>query len=89
MLWGKHMRYCQKISRSKYVLKRTKNRVYVDSSPDAFDDPKVETIVELITRIWVSPSNTLPPNHPPNALLSWCRRRSGMYHRTDIDSQLT
>lgn len=28
--------------------------VYVDSSPDAFDDPKVETIVELLTRIWGS-----------------------------------
>ncbi|CRK18404.1 hypothetical protein BN1723_011567 [Verticillium longisporum] len=26
--------------------------VYADSSPDPFDDPKVETIVELITRIW-------------------------------------
>ncbi|KAK3359333.1 alkaline phosphatase [Lasiosphaeria hispida] len=28
--------------------------VYADSSPDAFDDPKVETIVELVTRIWGS-----------------------------------
>ncbi|KFY11439.1 hypothetical protein V492_04457 [Pseudogymnoascus sp. VKM F-4246] len=28
--------------------------VYSDSSPDAFDDPKVETIVELISRIWGS-----------------------------------
>ncbi|OBT43127.1 hypothetical protein VE00_07677 [Pseudogymnoascus sp. WSF 3629] len=28
--------------------------VYSDSSPDAFDDPKVETIVELLTRIWGS-----------------------------------
>jgi alkaline phosphatase len=28
--------------------------VYADSSPDAFDDPKVETIVELLSRIWVS-----------------------------------
>jgi hypothetical protein len=27
--------------------------VYADSSPDAFDDPKVETIVELLKRIWV------------------------------------
>ncbi|CAG8972822.1 hypothetical protein HYALB_00001241 [Hymenoscyphus albidus] len=26
--------------------------VYADSSADAFDDPKVETIVELLTRIW-------------------------------------
>ncbi|KAK0654870.1 alkaline phosphatase [Cercophora newfieldiana] len=28
--------------------------VYADSSPDAFDDPKVETIVELLSRIWGS-----------------------------------
>jgi len=28
--------------------------VYADSSPDAFDDPKVETIVELVQRIWGS-----------------------------------
>jgi alkaline phosphatase len=28
--------------------------VYADSSPDAFDDPKVETIVEILTRIWGS-----------------------------------
>jgi hypothetical protein len=28
--------------------------VYVDSSPDIFDDPKVETIVELLARVWVS-----------------------------------
>lgn len=28
--------------------------VYGDSSPDPFDDPKVETIVELLTRIWGS-----------------------------------
>ncbi|OWP02871.1 hypothetical protein B2J93_3451 [Marssonina coronariae] len=28
--------------------------VYADSSPDPFDDPKVETIVELLTRIWGS-----------------------------------
>ncbi|KAK0720412.1 alkaline phosphatase [Lasiosphaeris hirsuta] len=28
--------------------------VYADSSPDAFDDPKVETIVELVIRIWGS-----------------------------------
>jgi hypothetical protein len=27
--------------------------VYADSSPNLFDDPKVETIVELLTRIWV------------------------------------
>ena len=26
---------------------------YADSSPDPFDDPKVETIVELLKRIWV------------------------------------
>ncbi len=28
--------------------------VYVDSSPDPFDDPKVETIVEMLHRIWGS-----------------------------------
>lgn len=28
--------------------------VYADSSADAFDDPKVETIVEILTRIWGS-----------------------------------
>jgi hypothetical protein len=28
--------------------------VYADSSPDQLDDPKVETIVEIISRIWVS-----------------------------------
>ncbi|OIW30378.1 alkaline phosphatase [Coniochaeta ligniaria NRRL 30616] len=28
--------------------------VYADSSPDLFDDPKVETIVELLKRIWGS-----------------------------------
>ncbi|KAH8592327.1 putative alkaline phosphatase H [Bisporella sp. PMI_857] len=28
--------------------------VYADSSKDPFDDPKVETIVELLTRIWGS-----------------------------------
>ncbi|KAH9904963.1 alkaline phosphatase-like protein [Xylariomycetidae sp. FL2044] len=28
--------------------------VYADSSPDAFDDPKVETIVELLVRTWGS-----------------------------------
>jgi alkaline phosphatase len=28
--------------------------VYADSSPDPFDDPKVETIVEILTRVWGS-----------------------------------
>ncbi len=28
--------------------------VYADSSPDPLDDPKFETIVELLRRIWVS-----------------------------------
>ncbi|KAL8376459.1 hypothetical protein RB595_007514 [Gaeumannomyces hyphopodioides] len=28
--------------------------VYADSSPDVFDDPKVETIVELLKRVWGS-----------------------------------
>jgi hypothetical protein len=34
--------------------------VYADSSPDLFDDPKVETIVELLTRIWVRMPHTDP-----------------------------
>ncbi|KAI3317782.1 alkaline phosphatase H [Xylariaceae sp. AK1471] len=29
--------------------------VYADSSPDLFDDPKVETIVEILRRVWDSP----------------------------------
>ena len=32
--------------------------VYADSSPDLYDDPKVETIVELLSRIWVSTEDT-------------------------------
>jgi hypothetical protein len=28
--------------------------VYADSSPDPLDDPKVETIVEMLFRTWVS-----------------------------------
>ncbi|KAK7752193.1 hypothetical protein SLS62_005937 [Diatrype stigma] len=28
--------------------------VYVDSSPDHFDDPKVETLVEILVRVWDS-----------------------------------
>ena len=30
--------------------------VYSDSSEDSFDDPKIETITELVTRRWVCPS---------------------------------
>ena len=33
--------------------------VYVDSSPDNFDDPKVETVIELLKRIWVSDKQEL------------------------------
>lgn len=35
-------------------------RIYADSSPDAFDDPKIETIVELMSRIWVRHTPTQP-----------------------------
>ena len=28
--------------------------VYADSSPSPFDDPKVETIVEILHRVWGS-----------------------------------
>lgn len=34
--------------------------VYADSSPDPQDDPKVETIVELLFRIWVGHVVLLP-----------------------------
>jgi hypothetical protein len=33
--------------------------VYADSSADPFDDPKVETIVELLTLIWEALSASL------------------------------
>lgn len=47
MLWGKK-------TPEKSRIRANKCSVYADSSPDPFDDPKVETIVEIFKRIWVS-----------------------------------
>ncbi|TPX17270.1 uncharacterized protein E0L32_012260 [Thyridium curvatum] len=56
--------------------------VYVDSSPDSFDDPKVETIVEIITRLWGSAwgavSTAFMADATPIALATHTRTR-GMY----------
>lgn len=53
--------------------------VYADSSPDAFDDPKVETIVELITRLIGSTigivSTAFLADATPIALAAHTRRR--------------
>ncbi|KAJ9148286.1 Alkaline phosphatase [Pleurostoma richardsiae] len=53
--------------------------VYVDSSPDLFDDPKVETIVELLKRIWGSAwgavSTAFIADATPIALSSHTRSR--------------
>jgi hypothetical protein len=51
MPWGEHGK--DAIS-SWTELTDIYGRVYADSSPDPLDDPKVETIVELLYRIWVS-----------------------------------
>jgi len=37
----------------------TTRSVHADSSPDPFDDPKVETIVEIFRRIHVRPALSL------------------------------
>ncbi|KAM7198064.1 putative alkaline phosphatase [Naviculisporaceae sp. PSN 640] len=54
--------------------------VYADSSPDPFDDPKVETIVELLTRIWGSAwgavSTAFIADATPIALTAHTRLRS-------------
>jgi alkaline phosphatase len=53
--------------------------VYADSSPDLFDDPKVETIIELLTRIWGSAwgavSTALLADATPTALTAHTRSR--------------
>ncbi|KAK3684928.1 alkaline phosphatase [Podospora appendiculata] len=53
--------------------------VYADSSPDAYDDPKVETIVELIHRIWGSAwgavSTAFIADATPTALTAHTRSR--------------
>lgn len=54
--------------------------VYADSSPDAFDDPKVETIVELLKRVWGSSwgavSTAFLADATPIALTAHTRSRS-------------
>ncbi|KAK4169058.1 putative alkaline phosphatase precursor [Cladorrhinum sp. PSN259] len=54
--------------------------VYGDSSPDPLDDPKVETIVELLVRIWGSAwgavSTAFIADATPIALTGHCRARS-------------
>ncbi|KAK5663134.1 hypothetical protein OQA88_6551 [Cercophora sp. LCS_1] len=54
--------------------------VYVDSSPNLFDDPKVETIVELLQRIWGSAwgavSTAFIADATPIALTAHTRARS-------------
>ncbi|KAI6358039.1 hypothetical protein MCOR25_007458 [Pyricularia grisea] len=54
--------------------------VYVDSSPDYFDDPKVETIVELLKRVWGSAwgavSTAFIADATPIALTAHTRQRS-------------
>ncbi|KAK7708618.1 hypothetical protein SLS64_006720 [Diaporthe eres] len=56
--------------------------VYADSSPDAFDDPKVETIVELLRRIhgsaWGAVSTAFLADATPIALTAHTRSR-GLY----------
>jgi alkaline phosphatase len=54
--------------------------VYADSSADPFDDPKVETIVELLTRIWGNAigvvSTPFIADATPIALTGYTRIRS-------------
>lgn len=64
--------------------------VYGDSSPDAFDDPKVETIVELLSRIWGSAigvvSTAFLADATPIALTGHTRSRS--HYGPLVDQQL-
>ncbi|KAK1237655.1 hypothetical protein MKX07_006783 [Trichoderma sp. CBMAI-0711] len=54
--------------------------VHADSSPDAFDDPKVETIVEIFKRVrkgvWGAVSTAFLADATPIALTGHTRRRS-------------
>lgn len=54
--------------------------VYADSSPDSFDDPKIETIVELLRRIrgsaWGAVSTAFIADATPIALTAHTRTRS-------------
>ncbi|KAL5604198.1 hypothetical protein BROUX41_002179 [Berkeleyomyces rouxiae] len=53
--------------------------IYSDSSADSFDDPKVETIVELVTRLlgmrWGAVSTAHLPDATPTALTGHSRAR--------------
>lgn len=53
--------------------------VYADSSPDIYDDPKVETIVELLKRVWGSAwgavSTAFMADATPTALTAHTRSR--------------
>ncbi|KAJ4419672.1 hypothetical protein N0V85_000919 [Neurospora sp. IMI 360204] len=53
--------------------------VYVDSSPDDFDDPKVENVIELLKRIWGSAwgavSTAFIADATPTALTAHTRSR--------------
>lgn len=54
--------------------------VYADSSPDIYDDPKVETIVELLKRVWGSAwgavTTAFIADATPTALTAHTRSRS-------------
>lgn len=64
--------------------------VYADSSPSAFDDPKVETIVEILTRIWGSAigvvTTAFMADATPMALTGHTRARAN--YGALIDQQL-
>ena len=64
--------------------------VYADSSPDAFDDPKVETIVEILKRTWGSAwgavSTAFIADATPIALTAHTRSRG--YYGPLIDQAL-
>ncbi|KAL5621530.1 hypothetical protein BROUX41_006430 [Berkeleyomyces rouxiae] len=64
--------------------------VYSDSSADAFDDPKVETIVELVTRLlsmrWGAVSTAHLPDATPTALTAHTRTR--MHYGALLDQAL-
>jgi alkaline phosphatase len=64
--------------------------VYADSSPDAFDDPKVETIVEILHRVWGSAIGVVTTAYvgdaTPMALTGHTRTRAA--YGALIDQQL-
>ena len=64
--------------------------VYVDSSPNTFDDPKVETIVEILKRVWGSAigvvTTAFMADATPIALTGHTRQRAN--YGSLIDQQL-